>query len=69
MITSEFKVKRFMRANSWKGWQILFQTWYLFGIPIWRKTVDREEIPQHILIQYATLGDCIGWTSKFAKYI
>ncbi|MGM5018749.1 hypothetical protein [Tardiphaga sp. 367_B4_N1_1] len=35
-------------------------------IPWGWRTIDREEIPGHVLISLACCGDAGGWRSKFA---
>jgi hypothetical protein len=69
MFTTETVVQRYSHRREYKSWQCLEKRYYLFGFEIWRKELDREEIPQHILIQYLTMGDWRGWESKFIDYL
>lgn len=64
---TSFKVLRYVR--EWDTWQILYKEWYIFGFRVWRRVIDREDIPRHVYIQYLALGDWHGWKSKFYEYI
>lgn len=49
-------------------YQVLKQQWRLWGILIWSKTLDREDIPAWASIQKACFG-YTEWKSKFAQYM
>ena len=48
--------------------QYLIEEWRLFGIRIWRKVLDWEEVPVWAWVQLATVGNT-EWVSKFSYYI
>lgn len=49
------------------SYQLLVKRWKFFGFTVWKKIVDREEIPSHVLIEIGALGGT-NWKSKFSKY-
>lgn len=48
--------------------QVLRREWLLFGLVVWYRTIDREEIPAHVPLVKACFGDTGGWVSKFAPF-
>lgn len=59
----QLRVRRFSYKTDWSGYQLLQERrWWGW------KTIDREEVPAHVSISLAALGDNGGWVSKFAKY-
>lgn len=56
-------------CEAWGSYQLLVKRWKWRGITIWKKVLDHEVIPEHVIIRLATLGTTDGWTSKFAEYI
>jgi len=40
----------------------------LLGVPILWRTVDREEIPLHVVLLRACVGDTGGWQSKYQPF-
>lgn len=83
MITTEFKVLRrkwttYSRqcprgsgycADSGE-YQLLMKYWKWRGHTLWKRIVDREEVPSHVWISMAVYGYYTGeWKSKFAKYM
>ena len=65
-LTNRLRVKGFGSHITFSGHQELVREYRLFGVKIWTKILDREEIPQYALISVACLGDESGWKSKFA---
>lgn len=78
LIKTETKVERrqwIYRGRETYGYcedhgqyQLLIKRWMLCGITIWKRVLDREEIPAHVSIELATLGST-DWKSKFHSYI
>lgn len=62
MSKPEMRVVSFSHED-YSGYQLL-QRKGLFG---W-KTIDREDVPAHVKISLATVGDAGGWVSKFASF-
>lgn len=57
----QMRVKRFSYKTRFESWQLLQEKrWWGWA------TLDREEIPQHVLISLGAFGDRGGWMSKFA---
>lgn len=77
-ITSERKVVRrnvVIRGREPHGYcegqwteQALIETWRLFGVPVFQRTIDRERVPDHASIEVGALG-ATSWRSKFADHI
>lgn len=72
IITKSLRVQpydRFKRAEPERiRYQDLVETTRLFGLPIWKRTLDKEIVPGHVLIEVGATG-MTGWRSKFANYI
>ena len=69
MISREKTVRRRrFRDPERREEQHLVETVRLFGLPIWRRILDREEIPDWALIQIGAFGST-EWRSKFAEFI
>jgi hypothetical protein len=68
MIKTAIRVKRWTRRNEFGGFQQLLKEWRVFGVKVWTKEIDREDVPGWAEIQLATLG-YTEWRSKFAEYI
>lgn len=49
--------------------QYLVKDTYFKGIRIHREILDKEVIPQHVMISVGAFGDTGGWKSKFADVI
>lgn len=49
-------------------YQLLVKRWKFKGFTIWKKVLDREEVPSHVWISAGALG-YTDWRSKFAEYI
>jgi hypothetical protein len=47
--------------------QELIATTKLFGVPVWRRVVDREEAPAWAVIESGCFGET-SWRSKFAPH-
>lgn len=54
------RVRRFGSKTKFTGFQLL-QEKRFWG---W-KTIDREEVPTHVIISLGAVGDAGGWVSKF----
>lgn len=56
--------------HGYVGFQSIFENLLQVGIgPFWF-TLDREEVPSHVLISRGALGqNNSGWTSKFKSYM
>ena len=69
MITHTHRVVRWVsRTDIVDCYQVLLRDTHIFGIRIWSREIDREDIPSWASIQRA----CLGWTewrSRFADYI
>ena len=48
--------------------QYLVRDYTLFGIRIWRTTLDQEDVPLFVQIQLSTVGST-DWESKFSGLI
>lgn len=48
--------------------QHLLETTRLFGLPVWRRRLDQERIPDFAVIEMGCLG-ATSWTSTFADVI
>lgn len=64
-----------VRGNEPRGYcrdqgtvQELVRTWRLFGVPVFRRVVDREHVPVHAVIEAGCFG-ATSWRSKFADAI
>ncbi len=68
VITTKMKVLRYMSRFDFSGRQDLMRETYFFGIRVWSRVVDTEDIPSWASIARATLGGS-DWVSKFAYYI
>lgn len=56
------RVKRFTVRNKFESWQLLQERrWWGW------MTLDREDIPAHVLISLGAYADRGGWESKFAE--
>lgn len=60
-MTQQLRVVSFKSRTEWTGYQELQAR-----VPGGWRTIDREEIPSHVLISIACCGDEGGWKSKFA---
>lgn len=49
-------------------YQALVEVIRLWGIPIWRRVIDREHVPGHVVIEHGATGMTF-WRSKFAEHI
>lgn len=80
MITSEIRVERYDWTRYSKqcprgsgycedqgSYQLLVKRWKCWGITIWKRVLDREDIPMHVLVELGSIGTC-SWTSKFQPY-
>ena len=67
MIRSRVVVRRY--ARGWDTWQHLIRQWFIGPLKIWSQVIDREDVPQHVYIQFLCFGDWNGWQSKFAEWI
>jgi hypothetical protein len=57
----QFRIRRFNRRNEFSGFQLLQEKrWWGW------QTIDREEIPHHVIISLGAFGDTGGWVTKFA---
>lgn len=81
VLTTEFKVQRVNwtrydrlhpRGSGYCSdqgtTQFLVKVWRLFGIKIWSRVIDKEEVPLTVVIEVATLGGT-SWKSKFREYM
>lgn len=59
---------RYTNRHNFDGYQVLVRETRLFGVRIWSREIDREEVPSWASIQRATLG-YTDWRSRFAQYI
>jgi len=50
------------------SYQLLVKRWKLGRFTVWKRVLDREEIPMHALIEAGALG-FTTWRSKFAEFI
>jgi len=58
----KMRVKRFSFRNKFESWQLLQEKrWWGWA------TLDREDIPHHVLIDRAVFGDWGNWRSKFGE--
>ena len=48
--------------------QFLIKEWRLFGIRIWSRELDYEDVPVYASAQAATMG-FTDWKSRFAEFI
>lgn len=62
-----FETKR--RVERYDNIQILVEFCYIGGMAVAKRELDRETIPDHVLISLGCFGDTGGWTSKFKEYI
>lgn len=77
-ITTELKVFRYNwikpypndrgYVQDWGSYQLLVKVWKWHGIQVWSRVIDREDIPEHVIISLGTLGYA-EWTSRFAEHI
>lgn len=77
-LTTEVRVERYSwKIRSKESWgyvvdqgayQLLVKRWKWCGITVWKRTLGREDIPMHALIDVATLGSTT-WRSKFHEFI
>lgn len=58
----QLRVRRFSKRDKFESWQLLqVKRWWGWS------TLDREEIPHHVLISLGAFGDRGGWVSRFAE--
>ena len=67
-LTSKLRVRAWGNKQDFKVTQELTRVYYLWGIRIWTKVLDKEEVPQYAVISNACFGDLSGWYSKFAPF-
>jgi hypothetical protein len=48
--------------------QSLRKEWLLFGLVVWFRTIDTEDVPSFARIGWACFGDTCGWVSRFAPF-
>lgn len=48
--------------------QSLVKEWLFKNIVVFKKTLDSEDIPEHVLNMLSCFGDAGGWISKFAPF-
>jgi hypothetical protein len=61
-MTQMLRVRRFESATKFEGHQRLQEKrWWGWH------TIDREEIPSHVIISLGCFGDTGGWGSKFGE--
>ena len=65
VINSKLKLLAFHSWHYFSGHQDLVHVYYVFGIKVFTRVLDREEIPSWALISWACFGDTSGWKSKF----
>lgn len=59
-MTQQFRVQRFGYRNKFEGFQLLQEKrWWGWH------TIDREEIPHHVIVSLGCFGDTGGWSSSF----
>lgn len=68
IITTTMRVRRYLSRLDFSGHQDLVRETRLFGIRIWSRVVDTEDVPSWHSIMLATLGYG-GWASRFAEHI
>lgn len=49
--------------NGGGGYQVLVETYYLLGFPVYSKELDREDVPHWHYVQQRTLG-ISSWRSR-----
>lgn len=47
-----WKRTQWLQQRRWWGW----------------KTIDREEVPGHVIVNLGAVGDTGGWVSRFTAY-
>ena len=68
MIKVVIKVIGYRYRHEFGGYQLLVKDWYLCGVRVWRKILDREEIPAWVHIDLCCFGSTT-WKSKFKEFI
>lgn len=76
-VTKTKRVRRYTRRYIERGdidytratFQDLVEETRWRGILIWRRVLDTEQVPEHVLISLGAVGDTGGWKSKFAEFI
>jgi hypothetical protein len=48
--------------------QSLRKEWLLFGLVVWARTIDTEDVPSFAWIGRACFGDTQSWVSRFAPF-
>lgn len=63
------KIRKIVIRTSYTT-QCLIKEWLIGNFVLWRKIIDEEKIPLHIVICKACFGDTgsIPWVSKFAPF-
>ena len=49
------------------SYQMLVKRWKLLEVTVWKRVLDTEEIPGHVLVEAGALGGA-AWKSKFSQY-
>ena len=71
------RVRRYSRLYIERGYidysratfQDLVEEYRWRGVLIWRRVLDTEQVPDHVLISLRAFGDTGGWVSKFAEHL
>lgn len=69
IFSTNFKVQRLSSKKEFKSYQILYKYYKFLNFTLFKREIDREDVPRHVLIQYTTMGDWRGWKSKFYEYL
>lgn len=57
------RVRAFIYDRGWGKYQLLQEKrWWGW------MTIDREEVPRHVVISLGAYGDTGGWSSKFLEH-
>lgn len=64
MLTARLVVRRYVSRTTFEGHQLLLREWRLWGVRVWSRELDREDVPVWASIQLACLGSS-DWRSKF----
>jgi hypothetical protein len=68
LITHKTTVRRWTNRHTYESRQELCRHTLIFGVCIWTRVLDTEEVPIWASIQVACLGST-DWRSKFADHI
>lgn len=66
MIKTRHRIMRYRCRTDFRGHLELWKEWTLFGVRVWKRVIDREDIPRWSLIEKGCFGST-QWKSRLWK--